>query len=643
LLALVAAAALHPGPRPVAHPPRTAADSIYALAVDSAAYREYPFVYLLDEGTVRIDANGHSSRTYRQVIQILKPAGVARWAEQSIAYQPDREKATVNWMRVLRPSGEVISEKPTLSQTSDVAASIVNPVYTQTKVVRYSLSNVAPGTLVDLSWTIESDNPPLPGDMLSSWSVSLATPGMRSHFELDVPDAVTPQIVERHLDFQRTEVRKNGRHIYTWATSNITPPKSEIFAPDSSVPAMSVRVGAPLTWSAIGRWYNNLSKDRYTLTPALVATIDSVVHTSRTADDSLRALHQWIATDLRYVSVSLGIGGYQPRFPEATVGTGFGDCKDKATLFIAAARHFGFTAYPVLLNSSGGDETDLPAIEQFDHVIAAVQPRGTKALRYVDLTTYQFRDGDIPPSYQGGFGLVVFPDGSSRDVTFPKVAAGSTDQHFTGELTADGLVSGTYAFAAHGAAGQDLRASLTQAPDSAGMANLKRNAPTFFPGSVVDSVILFDPNDRAATPTIQYVQHGGTGVKSAGAVRIFAIPGPFQGAGASLSKLVSELQEEPRKLPIDASEVIRGGGTSDAMRLTLPAGWTAQLPESIHATSVFGSYSAEYAQVGRELQVTHTVTPGTGVYPTNRLTDLVAWLTQMSHDDVQYVVLTPKP
>ncbi|HEX3928774.1 MAG TPA: DUF3857 domain-containing protein, partial [Gemmatimonadales bacterium] len=125
--------------RPVA---RVAVDSIYSLAVDSTAYREYPYVYLLDEGVVRFEPNGHETRTYRQVIQILKPAGVERWAEQSISYQPDREKATVNWMRVVRPSGEVISEKPTLSQTSDVAASTTNPVYTQTKVVRYSLSNV---------------------------------------------------------------------------------------------------------------------------------------------------------------------------------------------------------------------------------------------------------------------------------------------------------------------------------------------------------------------------------------------------------------------------------------------------------------------------------------------------------------------
>ena len=137
--AMVAGVALVPSPRLTTfRRPAAAADSIYALAVDSNAYREYPFVYLLDDGVARIEPDGRGTRTYHQVVQILKPSGVAQWAEQRVAYQPDREKVTVNWMRVVRPSGEVISDKPTLSQTSDVAASTVNPVYTQTKVIRYS-------------------------------------------------------------------------------------------------------------------------------------------------------------------------------------------------------------------------------------------------------------------------------------------------------------------------------------------------------------------------------------------------------------------------------------------------------------------------------------------------------------------------
>ena len=140
----------------------------------------------------------------------------------------------------------------------------------------------------------------------------------------------------------------------------------------------------------VGHWYHELSKDRYTLSPAITAKVDSLVRNARTRADTLAALHKWIAKDLRYVSISLGLGGYQPRSPEATVGTGYGDCKDKATLFIAAARHLGLTAQPVLLNINGGNP-DLPAIEAFNHVIAAVRNSGADGdVTFLDLTTATF-------------------------------------------------------------------------------------------------------------------------------------------------------------------------------------------------------------------------------------------------------------
>ena len=125
-----------------------------------------------------------------------------------------------------------------------------------------------------------------------------------------------------------------------------------------------------------------------------------------------------MAQDFRYISISLGDGGYQPRMPAEVVRTRSGDCKDKATLFVALARKLGFEAYPVLLSSTGGVEEDLPSVRQFDHEIAALRRDGKWT--FLDLTADVVPFGDIPPSYQGEFGLVVFDDGSVQEVTFPE-------------------------------------------------------------------------------------------------------------------------------------------------------------------------------------------------------------------------------
>ncbi|MGH7523899.1 MAG: DUF3857 domain-containing transglutaminase family protein, partial [Gemmatimonadales bacterium] len=595
---------------------RPAIDTIYQLSVDSAAYRQYSFVYLLDQETARYDPDGRSTRTFRQVVQILKPTAVQTWAERSIAYRPEHEKLVVNWIRVVRPDGEIVSDKPAQTQESDVPASVRDPVYTHTRVLRYSLANVAPGTIVDISTTLEGNTPPLPGDVLTSWNVSVAAPAMRSYFSLDVPTSIRPRIVERHLDFRRAETESGGRHLFVWAAQNVRPPARELFAPDSSVPAMSIRVGAPLSWSDIGRWYHGLSHDRYVLTPSLTGVVDSVVRTARTADDTIEALHRWIARDLRYVSVALGTGDYQPRLPEVTVATGFGDCKDKATLFIAAARHFHIAAYPVLLNSAGIVDTTLPAVEEFDHVIAAVPRRGVPEFTYLDLTTDEYSGGHVPPSYQGSFGLVVMPDGTSRDITFPKDSGGVSEERFVGELLPDGHVNGKFFLTARGGNVESaLRAVYALPPDSARRANLKRSAPRPFPGASVDSMILPDAANLTVHPTIEVDLSAGNGAKAAGPLMILSLPTIFQGASQRFRSVPDELTRAgPRRLPIDASRILGGFTTERELRLTLPAGWTAQLPAPVSVTGPFGSFQAEYHQVGRELIVSHTVRGSTGVY-----------------------------
>lgn len=77
------------------------------------------------------------------------------------------------------------------------------------------------------------------------------------------------------------------------------------------------------------------------------------------------------------------------------------------------------------------------------------------------------------------------------------------------------------------------------------------------------------------------------------------------------------------------------------LRVLLPAGWRARLPENVTASSVFGTYAAEYSQQGRELRVVRRMSGSRGVEPPERLEALVRWLEEVSRDDAGYLVLEP--
>ncbi len=638
LLPLGSLAAQTGSPKPVL------SDTIYKLAVDSTAYKQYPFVYLLDDGIIRAESDGRGTERYHQIVQILKPAGVEQWAERRFGYRPGHTKLTVNWMRVVKPSGEMISDKPNVSQESTVPAAMSDPVYSDAKVLRYSLSGVAVGTIVDISWTTETTDPFLKGDFLHSWRTTMEYPAIRSRYVLDVPAAITPHIVESHVDFKRVEQTSGGRHTYEWAKQNSLPVKGELFAPDSTVPRIGITVGSAMHWSDVARWYAGLAKDRYVLSPSTVAKIDSIARAQHSASDTVQALHRWIARDIRYVSVAFGLGGYQPRLPDSTVATGLGDCKDKATLFIAAARHLGLTAYPVLLNSNGIRRPDLVSITEFDHVIAAMPQKGSKDYSYLDLTTDAMPVGILPPSYQGEFGLVVLPDGKSEEITFPEDAPSGMTSTFDGEVDATGKVSGRLTYLAAGSAETGMRLAFLDPMDSTRRAQMEKALGRLFPSGTTDSMTVFNARDPHVEARITTTMHGGEAFKRTGSVAILSVPSEFRGPASRLAYMLGQLPaDDKRTLPIDAAAVVGPGTTVSDIHLTLPEGWKAQLPKNVNASSVFGSYRAEYSQDGRVLHIYHSVTGSKGVFSKDRIAELKAWMKAAGDDDVDSIALISSP
>ena len=618
--------------------PTVKSDTIYSLAVKPSDYADRPYVFLLDDGVVRFEADGSGSRTFRQVVQILTPEAAERWGEQSFPYSTDKEKFTLNWARVVRPDGSVISEKPVHEQESLAPVAMEAPVYSDEKLHRISLGGVAPGTIVDYSYTVQTIKPVIPGDFFTTWSVTTGTLTRRSRLIVDLPASVKARIQEHHLSFARKEVTTGGRRIYTWAKMEVPKPEVEPLAPDSSF-GESLVIASPIKWGDIATWYSGLAKDRYTLTPQIEQALAHTVANAKTLDDSVRAVHRWVAQDYRYVSLSLGLAGFQPHAPSEVFANNYGDCKDKATFFIALMKKMGVTAYPVLLSSFGGVIRTLPTGHQFNHMIAAVDLKGHRT--YVDLTADIVPYGSLPPQEQGEFGLVVHPDGSSEEITFPTdpFAGNKTEVHIVGSLTPDGLFAGKWTTSASGAQQYSLRGSMSKStkPDSTERARTTLAiANAIFEGSAGDSLQLFDGRDLAAEPKISILIRHGKAASNAGGTEILTIPI----RSYAVPNVISALEARgTRKYPIDAEKVWGPRTDMEELRLTLPAGWKAKLPPSDTASSVFGTYVSEYTQNGQELRIVRSLTGTEGVWPADKNGEMLAWMKKMSADDAKYVIL----
>jgi uncharacterized protein DUF3857/transglutaminase superfamily protein len=622
--------------------PSVQSDTLYKLAVNPADYPGQATVWLLDDGIVRYDDQSRETRTYRKVIQVLKQEAAEQLSEQSFAYSPGHERQTINWIKVVKPTGEVISAAPSHVQEADIPARMGDPVYSDMKVKRVSLTGLAAGTILDYSVTTEELKPYLPGDFYNSWLVNPEMTIRRSRYIVDVPANLDLRIRERNLTFPRQVRTAGNRKIYTWATANIPRIKGEQFAADSNGVRTTIEIGSPTTWNRIATWYAENAKDRYSITPVVATKLAEVVKGAATREDSIRAIHRWIAQDIRYVSISLGMGGYQPRTPEAVIQTGYGDCKDKATLFVAALAKMGVVAYPVLLNSHGGVRRELPTIEKLNHVIAAI--RKESGYQFVDLTAGLTPFGQLPYEEQGEFGLVVHPDRTSEEITLPADpdSRNTTSMRIVGTLSENGLFDGTYQEEDSGVGQYFLRGILENPLDSAARVDIPRSmAGRFFRGADADSLQAFNGKDLSAPARISFRIHNAKAAEELGSSEIFTIP---LGGMGEFSSLATELEKEPRRrFPIDARRLMGIGTQTTEFRITLPTGWKSKLPPGVTAISPFGSYRSEYTQDGRVMRITRVFTDSKAILPPERMPELIAWLRQVGKDDAKLVLIEKAP
>lgn len=620
--------------------PTPADDSLYKLAVDPAKYQDEATHTILDSTSVSLENDGTVVRTYRRVIQVLTDAGASHLREQQFGFVPGHQSFVVHWLRVVRPDGTVVSAAPTQVQESDVPAPVsTSPVYSDQKVVRMSLSGVSAGTLLDVDFTLADRKPAMKGDFSQAYVFTPGSSIERARLVLDVPSSVALRIKEQNLDFKRVTKTAGGRTSYTWSRSHTPKVRAEPFAADSNGVVMEVRVGGPISWDDVSKWYAGLARERYAATPTLTRIVDSLVVGARTRDDSIRAVHRWVAQDIRYVGIELGIGGYQPRMPDAVIATGFGDCKDKATLFVAALARLGIKSYPVLLSINATAKRDIPSPLQFNHEIAAV-PLVSGGYQFVDVTSAFNAYGELPLSIQGGFALIVFPDGRNEEVTLPSDSPSSNVQTtvLTGMLSADGKFNGTYAESVTGSISAGMRATFASPLDSAQRADgARRVARKFFASGDGDSLSAFNGRDYSAPTRISVRISNANATTTAGSVEL--LNNPFSNF-AGMATAADDIARLPtRRFPIDASKIVGRQTAITEMHVTLPEGWHARLPANITANSVFGSYTTTYTQEGQTLVMKRKLVGGTGIFMPTRVNELVAWLRAIGRDDVKFIVL----
>src|SRR5262249_39887055 len=130
-----------------------------------------------------------------------------------------------------------------------------------------------------------------------------------------------------------------------------------------------------------------------------------------TDDERVSAALEFVQSQIRYFSVSLGESSHRPAAPDIVIKRRYGDCKDKSLLLITLLKEVGIESRPVLvkLGRRKAVENMLPIPQLFDHVIVKAMVDGQAF--YLDPTRLgqHGRLSRMGQTHEGAQVLVIAP------------------------------------------------------------------------------------------------------------------------------------------------------------------------------------------------------------------------------------------
>ncbi|MEI9919360.1 MAG: DUF3857 domain-containing transglutaminase family protein [Bacteroidota bacterium] len=208
-------------------------------------------------------------------------------------------------------------------------------------------------------------------------------------YELIYPLDLKPRYKSYNITEQpKVTTPSSGIESTKWTLANVPPFVKEPMASSSSYIQRIIAApndfemegyqGSMSNWEDLGRWFIQLNKGRDKLPDEAKAKVQQLTKGLTTNEAKAKAIYEYMQSKTRYVSIQLGIGGWQP-FEASTVDkNGYGDCKALSNYMVAMLKEAGVPAYYTLIMAG----RDTPGIDpkfpssRANHVIVSVPNEG---------------------------------------------------------------------------------------------------------------------------------------------------------------------------------------------------------------------------------------------------------------------------
>lgn len=382
------------------------------------------------------------------------------------------------------------------------------------------------------------------------------------------------------------------------------------------------------TWQNFGIWKNKLLQGRDNLPEDEKQKIIAMTRDAASPVEKIRILYDYLARNTRYVSIQLGIGGWQPIDAATVCRTKFGDCKGLTNYMKAMLAVAGIpSVYTCISVEEKRLCPHLPGVHQLDHAILCV-PLPADTL-WLECTNAYLPFGYVHSDIAGHDAMLV-DDNGGRLVRLPDYPDSCHRQsfHTRMQLDAQGNMTGVMT---HRNAMRYYEKTLSllsmnekqRVRELGGM--LQGNPPR------ISSVHVTERKDSVPQLTCRFAVMGQCGTVNGN--RMFLTVNPYR-RRPSVSPVASHAY------PLYLTE---GSLLTDTLEVLLPAGYVPErIPKPVSLTQPFGTFVSNVTVRDGRLLVCQSMLVRKGTYPREMHALWNEFLNQAGKADREMIVLVRK-
>lgn len=457
-------------------------------------------------------------------------------------------------------------------------------------------------------------------------------------YQLTVPADMVVLIHKENTDAEVTHETVGNKTTYSARMENLKAIKSEPLSPPFSdfdpkivfIPRdfnLYGSTGSFETWKSLGLWEWQLADGRETIPADLAAKIDAAVDRNASRDTQIRQVCKLMRGMTRYISIQLGIGGWQPEKSEVTARLGLGDCKALTTLLRGMLQHIGIDSYPTIVDVHEPRlYPDYASLTQGNHMLLCVP--NEKDTLWVECTNLTLPVGFRHSGIAGHDAVVCTPEGG-QFVTIPDNSAEENlwDTDVTIDLATDGKAGIALRQRAYGEQYESMKHLVHKE-----QAEQKKAILANYNLGRIDEYKMFDVSEVEDSAQVNInVETTGSGYATISGSRMMVPMNPMHKNHSLLRNT------ENRQLPVKTSLNYED---RESITINIPEGYAIEsIPKPLMVASAVGTLETTIVASERTVHITYDVKRTKQTLPAESYPEVQGFVKQIHNAYNQKIVL----